>query len=143
MSASRPEPEIQEDKLPPPQSPFITNDSPSQQTCDQLPPPEPERVPPLHLTEEAHSSTAVPAPHIPPPTVPGYEILSELGHGGMGVVYQARQVSLGRVVALKMIRSVELAGRDDLLRFKRAAVMVSQLKHHNNVPNYEDGENVG
>jgi WD40 repeat protein/serine/threonine protein kinase len=111
-----------------------------QSTGDPLPPPEPGRVPPLHLAEEARFSRVF---FDSPPTIPGYEILGELGHGGMGVVYQARQISLGRIVALKMIRSVDLASRDDRLRFQSEAEMVARLKHPNIVAIYEIGVHEG
>ena len=52
------------------------------------------------------------------PEVPGYEILGILGHGGMGVVYRARQLKAHRLVALKMIRAVEHASPTDRLRFR-------------------------
>jgi WD40 repeat protein len=65
------------------------------------------------------------------PQVPDHEVLSELGRGGMGVVYQARQVSLKRLVAFKMIRTGRGAGGDEVSRFRTETEAVARLQHPN------------
>ena len=77
------------------------------------------------------------------PAVPGHEILAELGRGGMGVVYKARQLGANRLVALKMILGGGHAGAAARRRFLAEVEAAARLRHPGIVQVYEVGEHAG
>jgi len=123
---------------------------------DRLPPPPPIQVPDLELPstnprlspsgqhEDTHISRP-PGPASPAaipglPAVPGYEILGELGRGGMGIVWKARDVQLDREVALKIVRPDVAASPGAAERFHREARALAAVRHDHVVEVYDYGE---
>src|SRR5262249_5255857 len=105
----------------------------------------PSRQPEYPPAKGTRNTAAVPTDLTPGesreyPDIPGYEILGICGHGGMGVVYRARQIGANRLVALKMLRAVEHASRQDRMRFQIETEAVARLQHAHIVQLYEVGE---
>ncbi|MGE3313688.1 MAG: serine/threonine-protein kinase [Planctomycetaceae bacterium] len=106
-----------------------------------------EELGPQSIELDGIATLAVPAAPLSPSTsttLPRrfgeYELQEELGRGGMGVVYRARQTKLGRDVALKLILRAGMASPVDLARFRAEAESAAQLDHPNIVPVFEVGD---
>ena len=101
------------------------------------------------LTREFTPTSETPSSAITPRPMPGsgffgkYELLGEVGRGGMGVVYKARERGLNRVVALKMILASEWASAEEVRRFQAEARATARLRHRNIVAIHEIGEESG
>jgi WD40 repeat protein/serine/threonine protein kinase len=95
------------------------------------------------IADPAAFRPAGPAAGLPPPQLAGYEVLGVLGQGGMGIVYQARQIQLRRLVALKMILAGGHAQPEELARFRIEAEAAARLQHPHIVQVYEVGEAEG
>lgn len=104
---------------------------------DELPPP-PSSVRVTPKSKPPADRIGIPLG--PLPVIPGYEVLDELGRGGMGTVYLARDLSLNRLVALKLISAGGAADPRERARFRAEAEAVAQLQHPNIVQVHEVGE---
>ncbi len=91
-----------------------------------------------HIDRE--SEAKAPGPARAPEQIGDYRILGEIGRGGMGVVYEAEQISLGRRVALKVLPRHVAKDRMTLERFRREARAAARLHHTNIVPVFEVGQ---
>jgi eukaryotic-like serine/threonine-protein kinase len=132
----------------------LTGDSPDSSPIDEFRP-DAEIAPSSQsptgkypVTNKAMDDTAVgqrqsPVPPSGTPTIPGYDIVGELGRGGMGIVYKAWHVATKQFVALKMITPGSQTNQSLLRRFKTEAEAVARLSHPNIVKVFEVGEYEG
>jgi photosystem II stability/assembly factor-like uncharacterized protein/tRNA A-37 threonylcarbamoyl transferase component Bud32 len=117
---------------------------PAPDTHDDLPPAPVSTLQSLPGSAATPASVAaLPSFSEPPPRLGGYEIVGELGRGGMGVVYKAYQTKLKRHVALKMLMAGRVAGQEELARFRTEAEAVARLQHPNIVHIYNIGRQGG
>jgi serine/threonine protein kinase len=126
----------------------MSDSDPFQPTHTQVPP----AAEPATLSAVTHSQTgepqtaSIPAASTPQsevvPFLPGFDILRELGRGGMGVVYEARQTRLNRSVALKVLRGARGETRD-VVRFLTEAEAVAAVRHRHVVQVFEFGQDAG
>lgn len=113
------------------------------QTVEYTPPPLGPDAERTGACDQTKKDSAAPRGAGPFPTIEGFEIEGILGKGGMGVVYRARQTSLKRLVALKMILTGGHADAEDLARFRAEAESAARLQHPNIVQIHAVGESAG
>ncbi len=85
----------------------------------------------------------IPVRHVELPELDGYEVVREIGRGGMGVVYKAMQKSTKRAVALKVLLEGPFASEAAQRRFEREIELAAQLRHPNIIPIYDSGRTAG
>jgi serine/threonine protein kinase len=105
-------------------------------------PGEPETPPSIALDQTPHQNETPTSP-VDKPFLPGYEIQQELGRGGMGIVYKARQTSLNRIVAVKIILSGDEMDGERRMRFRTEGEAIARLQHPHIVQIHELGEQDG
>src|SRR5262245_34839962 len=119
---------------PPPSAPEENQAAPTLPASPEVSAASPTADP--HLTQDF--TEASPSPPVSTlPRIPGYEMLEELGRGGMGVVYKARQEKVNRLVALKMVLGSGFSSPEARLRFLMEGEVLGRLQHPNIVQIYE------
>ncbi len=108
-------------------------------TCQQ----ELERLARTDLSISGGPPATVRSPHPPPPEIPGFTILAELGRGGGGVVYEAVQDRIGRRVAIKVLNASPVLDRDARQRWLREARAIGRVRHPHVIRLHEAGEHDG